>query len=405
MTRITVVGIGADGWDGLTPPARDALADAAQVIGSARQLALLPEAIGPRRVWPTPLTPLLDEIVAATDGGPVAVLASGDPMLHGIGATLARRTDLDPARLTVIPHLSASALACARLGWPAAEVTLVSAVGRPVEDVAAHLQPGRRIVVYLTGTDGAARLAGALRERGYGPSRFVVMAELGGAQQRITDTTATDWGVAPAAPLHLVAVNCTPEPGAPIHARTAGLPDDAYDSDGQLTKRHLRALAIAELAPTPGDLLWDVGAGSGSIATEWLRAEPTAQAVAVERDPVRAGRIAANARRLGASRLQLLEGEAPAVLAGLTPAPDAIFLGGGVSVPGMIDTVLRALAPGGRLVAHAVTLQSEATLAEAHGRLGGTLTRIEIAHAQPLGSFTGWRPQMPVVQWRTERAR
>jgi len=401
MAVIAVVGIGADGWAGLGDAARAAILGAEEIIGSARQLALLPpEATAATRAWPSPLAPLLDELAARANGGPTCVLASGDPMLHGIGATLARR--LGAERIAVHPQPSAFALACARLGWPAAEVELVSAVARPPEVVARALAPGRRIVAYVTGEDGAAQVARVLCERGYGPSRLVVLERLGAPEERVLESTARAFDEA-ADPLHTVAIECRPSPGIQPLARTPGLPDDAYEHDGQLTKRHVRALTIAALAPLLGELLWDVGAGAGSIASEWLRAEPGARAIAVEQDPERAARAAANALRLGVPELDVRAGRAPDALGGL-PAPDAIFVGGGLTASGMLDACLAALRPGGRLVANAVTLEGEQLLAAARAAHGGTLTRIEIAHAEPLGGYTSWRPQRPVVQWAVRPA-
>jgi len=260
MTRIAVVGIGADGWPGLGEGARAAILGARTIFGSERQLALVPaEAAGERRALPSPLEPLLDELADGQDGA--CILASGDPMLHGIGASLARR--LGPERLDVHPHPSAFALACARLGWPAADVELVSAVARPADVVARVLQPGRRIVVYVTGADGARTLARVVTERGFGGSRLVVLERLGAPGERVTEATAQTFD-APADPLHAVAIEVGDGPLRPL---VPGLPDDAYETDGQLTKRHVRAITLAALAPAPGALLWDVGAGSGSISS------------------------------------------------------------------------------------------------------------------------------------------
>jgi precorrin-6Y C5,15-methyltransferase (decarboxylating) len=395
--RLTVVGIGADGWAGLGEPARAALQAASTIVGSERQLALLPDDLAAERsAWPSPIDPLLDALVAQPDG--TAVLASGDPMLHGIGATLARR--LSPDQLTIHPHPSAFALACARLGWPAAEVELVSAVARPPETIVSVLQPGRRIVAYVTGKQGAAEIARVLRDRGYGPSRLVVLEQLGGPDERIHDSTADDWGDMPADPLHAVAIEARPAAGTPLLPPTPGRPDDAYEHDGQLTKRATRAIALAALAPAPGQLLWDVGAGAGSIGIEWLRAEPTARAIAIEADAERAQRIERNARSLGVLHLQVHHGRAPQALDDLDEQPpDAIFVGGGTAEPGLIDRCYEALNPGGRLVAHAVTIEGEQALQQAQARHGGRLLRIELSHAEPLGSFTGWQPVRPVVQW------
>jgi precorrin-6Y C5,15-methyltransferase (decarboxylating) len=396
---LTVVGIGADGWAGLGGPAREALAAAELIVGSARQLELLPAGEAELRSWPSPLEPLLEELAAGVEC-PTCVLASGDPMLHGVGASLARHAPADA--LTVHPHPSALAYACARLGWPAAEVELVSAVGRPADVLARDLQPGRRIVAYASGEEGAAALAGVVCAHGYGPSRFVVLEQLGGPAERIAESTAKEWGTRPADPLHAVAIECRPTPGTPLLPRVPGLPDEAFESDGQLTKRPVRALALAALAPSPGQLLWDVGAGSGSIGIEWLRAESSAEAVAIEPHPERARRVAANATRLGVPRLRVVEASAPAALTDLDP-PDAVFLGGGVAEAGLLDRCWDALRPGGRLVADAVTLEGEAALAAARAAHGGELTRIEIATAEPLGSFSGWAPRRPIVQWAARK--
>jgi precorrin-6Y C5,15-methyltransferase (decarboxylating) len=397
--RVTVVGIGADGWDGLGRPAQEAILAAEQAFGSARQLDLLPPQAPPRTVWPSPMAPAVDELVERGEGA-VCVVASGDPMLHGIGATLAAR--LAPDRLTVIPHVSAFGLACARLGWAEAEIELVSAVARPAEGVARSLQPGRRLVVYPTGRDGAARVARVLSDRGFGASRLIVLERLGAPNERITETTASAATQDDYDPLHAVGIECAGEPGAPILARTPGLPDGAYDSDGALTKWPVRAATLAALAPTPGALLWDVGAGSGSIAIEWLRAEATARAIAVERRVDRRERIARNALALGVPALEIIDGEVLAVLAGL-PAPDAVFVGGGVSTPGMLDGCWHALRASGRIVANAVTLEGESALVAARAAHGGELVRLEVAHAAPIGAFTGWRPQMPVVLWSARK--
>ena len=396
---IVVVGIGADGWAGLGDSAREAIRAADEVIGSQRQLELLPGDISVARPWPSPMESLVEEIVDRTTGTR-CVLASGDPMLHGVGATLVRRAGA--ARVRIHPHPSAFSLACARLGWPAADVELVSAVARPAEVLARALQRGRRIIAYATGTDGAAALARVLRERGLGSSRFVVLEQLGGPRERVHESTAAAWGESAADPLHAVGIEVVPEDGAVVYPRVPGLPDDAYASDGQLTKRHVRAVTVAALGPQPGELLWDVGAGSGSIAIEWLRAEANTRAVAIEAREDRAANIRGNALRLGVPELDVRVGRAPQALAGL-PGPDVVFIGGGITAPGLLDGCWAALAPGGRLVANTVTLEGERVVASAHAAHGGTLTRIEIAHAEPVGGFTGWRAQMPVTQWSARK--
>jgi precorrin-6Y C5,15-methyltransferase (decarboxylating) len=391
---IKIVGIGADGWEGLGSAARAAVTTADQIVGSERQLALVPNGRAKKRPLPSPLEPLLEELSNGLEES-VCVLASGDPMLHGIGATLARR--VGPARLEVHPHPSALALACARLCWPEAEVELVNAVAGPLDMIAPLLQPGRKVVVYVAGADGAARAATALTSRGFGPSRFVVLEQLGAPGERITGSTADRWGGRLADPLHAVAIECRAEPDALVLGRHPGLADQAYQTDGQLTKWPVRAVTLAALLPGPGQLLWDVGAGSGSVAIEWLRAEPTARAIAVERRSDRAARIGKNAERLGVPQLEIINGDAPAVLENLE-RPQAAFVGGGVSQSGLLDACAQAAE---RTVAHAVTLEGERALQDARRRYGGTITRIAISHVEPLGELEAWRPQRPVVQWST----
>jgi precorrin-6Y C5,15-methyltransferase (decarboxylating) len=397
--QIVVVGIGADGWPGLSEQARHAILAADEVVGSSRQLDLLPAGAPQARTWPSPIAALIDDLVAREEGT-VCVLASGDPMLHGIGATLAGR--LPKGRLVVISHASTFSLVCARIGWPAADVELVSAVAHPTDVVARVLQPGRRAVVYSTGVDGAARLARVLCDHGYGASAFVVMEQLGGQAERLIASTASEWGDRPADPLHSIAIECSRDQDRPLLTLVPGLPDCAYESDGALTKRHVRAATVAALAPTPGGLLWDIGAGSGSIAIEWLRAERSARAIAIEARDDRAERIARNATKLGVPSLTVVVGDAPAILAELD-SPDAVFIGGGLTTPGVLDTAWEALAAGGRIAANAVTLEGEQALILARAAHGGELVKLEVSHAEPIGSFTAWRPALPVVQWSSEK--
>jgi len=397
VDRITVVGIGADGWAGLADPARAVLHAAEVVLGGARQLDLVAgHTKAEPRPWPSPMLPALPGLLAELAGRTVCVLASGDPMLHGIGATLARV--VGPDRLDVVPHPSSASLACARLGWALDGVEVVSAVARPLARVRRLLAPGVRLLVLSEDGATPAALAGLLVDAGYGASSMTVLAQLGGPGERRDDGTAREWAHPPGDPLNLVAVECVADQDAPVRGEAPGLPDDAYDHDGQLTKREVRAVTLAHLAPRPGELLWDVGAGNGSIGIEWLRAHRTCRAVAVESHEERATRIATNAERLGVPHLRLVRGRAPLALTGL-PAPDAVFVGGGITNPGVLDACWAALGPGGRLVANAVTLEAEAVLADGRARLGGELTRIAVARAAPVGGFTAWRPAMPVTIW------
>jgi precorrin-6Y C5,15-methyltransferase (decarboxylating) len=395
MPDVSVVGIGADGWPGLSSVAQSVALSADVLFGSGRQLSLVPVSFEGERVpWPSPLMPALPGLLAAHRGRRVCVLASGDPMHHGIGAAILRI--LGPDRVTVLPHASSVSLACARLGWAVEEVEVVGLVGRPVELLHPHITPGRRLLILGA---GAATVAGILSTRGYKQSRLTALEQLGGPGERVVRGTASSpW--APSDPLTVVAVECT---GDALLPAVPGLPDDAYVHDGQITKREVRAITLARLAPAPGHLLWDVGAGAGSIAVEWMRSHRSCQAVAVEAEPSRLERIATNAAALGVPGLSIVEGKAPAALDGL-PAPDAVFIGGGLTEPGMVEACWAALSPGARLVANAVTLESEAVLAAWHSRLGGDLTRIEVSRAGAVGGFTAWRPALPVVQWSAVRS-
>ncbi|MGW4466162.1 precorrin-6y C5,15-methyltransferase (decarboxylating) subunit CbiE [Micromonospora sp. NPDC004704] len=405
---VTVVGIGADGWAGLTGAARAAIRSAEVLLGSARQLALLPvdltgsvgaSAAAPfdqeRIAWPSPMLPALPGLLDAHGERAVCVLASGDPMFYGVGTTLTRL--LGPERVRVLPHPSSVSLACARLGWPADEVEVVSLVGRAVDRLHRSVHPNRRLLVLSADGATPAAVAALLTDRGYGGSALTVLESLGGPDERIRVGTASGWDE-PTGALNIVAVHCHADPDAAVRPLVPGLPDDAYEHDGQLTKREIRAVTLARLAPIPGQLLWDVGGGAGSIAIEWLRTHPSCRAVAIEREPARADRIAVNAAALGVPELHVVRGAAPEALAGLE-APDAIFVGGGVTVPGLLDRCWEALRPGGRLVVNAVTLESERVVTDAYDRLGGDLIRLAVQRAAPVGNFTGWRPMLPVTQW------
>jgi precorrin-6B C5,15-methyltransferase / cobalt-precorrin-6B C5,C15-methyltransferase len=416
-TGVTVVGIGADGWDGLGEAARAALHGAQLIVGSARQLALLPELGAACAPLPSPLLDSLDALVRDHPG--LCLLASGDPMLHGIGATLARR--LPPGALRVIPSVSSVALACARLGWPEQETEVISLVSQPPAAALAGLAPGARLILLARGGATPAAVAGLLAGAGWGGSELTVLERLGGPDERVLGPfpardLAAGAGAADAAPgrfadLCVIGVRPVPEDGraggatagrALAAGRLPGLPDEAFETDGQITRRELRVLALAALRPGPGELLWDVGAGSGSIGIEWLRAQPLARAIAVEARADRAERAGRNAAALGVPGLQVVCGSAPGALAGL-PAPGAVFVGGGVTAAGLLEACWARLAPGGRLVAHAVTVESEAVLLAGQREHGGQLIRSDISYLEPLGSFTAWRPARPVTQWSATR--
>lgn len=391
-----MVGLGENGLAGLGAEAKQAIATASVVFGGARHLALAGDLItGRAEAWLSPFERSM-EAVAALRGTPVTVLASGDPFLHGVGVTLARR--IDPAEMHVIPAPSAFSLAAARLGWALQDTVCLSLHGHPVSLIRPHLHPGTRILALTSDETGPAALAALLTDTGFGHSRLTVMEALGGARERITRSEARSYSLPDCDPLNLCAVEVVAGQGAAVLSLAPGLDDGLFEHDGQITKREVRALTLSALRPRRGALLIDIGAGSGSVAIEWMLADVSLKAIAVEVVPERASRIRRNAERFGVPALCVVEGTAPEALAGL-PAPDTIFLGGGGSEPGVMDAALALLLPGGRLVANAVTLEMEAVLLARHAALGGSLLRIDLARASPVGSMTGWRPAMPVTQW------
>jgi precorrin-6Y C5,15-methyltransferase (decarboxylating) len=393
---IEVVGIGAAGWDSL-PAAEQALVLAARrLLGGARHLDLLPDVPGQERLcWPRDLRGELPRLVEGHEERPVVVLASGDPLLAGVGSTLVELFGTEVVR--VHPAVSSVALAAARLGWAAGTYAVVRLRGQDVDLVRRELYDGRRLLVLSRDAGTAAQVAAVLVEEGYGTSTVTVLGDLGAPTESRTDTVARSWsGRAP--DLNIVSVQCVAGEGSAAASLAPGLPDEAFDHDGQLTKRDLRASALAHLLPRPGELLWDVGAGAGGVAIDWLRVDPSLRAVAIERDGVRAGRLLANATRHGvAPELELTVGEAPACLGGL-PAPSAVFVGGGLGEPGLLEACWERLRPGGRLVANAVTLAGEAALLAFHARNGGRLVRLALSRAEPLGGEVAWRPALPVTQ-------
>ncbi|MGC4027237.1 MAG: precorrin-6y C5,15-methyltransferase (decarboxylating) subunit CbiE [Mesorhizobium sp.] len=392
---LTIVGIGEDGIAGLGDEAKLAIANASYVFGGARHLELARATIaGKAEQWPVPFA---IEPVLALRGQSVCVLASGDPFFYGAGVALARR--IPTSEIRCIPAPSAFSLAASRLGWPLQNVECVSLHGRSINLIRPLLHPRRRILALTS--DGAApsEIAALIASLGFGESRISILEALGGSAERIRWTTATAFDVENISPLNVLAIEVESNSEARIISLASGLPDALFDTDGQLTKSEIRAVTLSGLAPRRGELLWDVGAGSGSIAIEWMLADTSMRAIAIEADKTRAARITANANTCGVPGLKLIEGIAPEALANLE-TPDAIFVGGGGSDPGVIPACIKGLKSGGRLAANAVTLEMEALLLDHHARLGGELIRIAISRAQPVGSMSGWRSAMPVTQWR-----
>jgi precorrin-6Y C5,15-methyltransferase (decarboxylating) len=393
---LSIVGIGEDGVEGLTAAARGLIGGAEIVFGGRRHLALAAPLIrGATRAWPSPFDGAADE-VSRHRGRQVCVLASGDPFQYGVGAVLANH--IDPREMIVLPAPSAFSLAAARLGWSLPDTVPLSLHGRSLDLIRPHLQPGARILILTSGADGPAALAHLLAQSGFGQSQLTILEALGGPRERVRSTTAAAFAFGAVDALNTVAIEVEAAPDARILPRAAGIPDELFEHDGQISKRDVRAIVLSSLAPRRRELLWDIGSGSGSVAIEWMLGDATMRAIAIEPRDDRAARILRNAAACGVPGLQVIAAAAPAALAELPP-PHAIFVGGGASEPGVLDAALRALRPGGRLVVNAVTLETETLLLGRHAVLGGELLRLAMSRAEPLGGKIAWRPALPLTQW------
>ncbi len=390
---LTLVGIGEDGRASLSRAARDALAQAALVVGGLRHLALAGPLAAETLPWGSPMDDTYPAILQRR-GTPVVVLASGDPYCYGVGATLARH--VPAAERRCFPQPSAFALATARLGWAFQDCVALSLCGRPLETVVPALQAGARVLALSADASTPGRVAELLCRRGFGASCVTVLEAMGGPRERVRTAPAEGFALDGIDSLNTLAIAVL-GPGDPL-ARAAGRPDALFDNDGQITRAEVRAVTLARLAPRRGGVLWDVGAGSGAVAIEWMLADPSCCAHAVERNPGRAARIARNAAALGVPDLAVVEGAAPEALAEL-PTPDAIFVGGGATGVGVLDACAAALVPGGRLVVNAVTIETQALLLARFRDGGGALTTVSVAQADAVGAFHGWRPAMPVTMW------
>ncbi|MCV0425841.1 MAG: precorrin-6y C5,15-methyltransferase (decarboxylating) subunit CbiE [Roseibium sp.] len=389
---LSLVGIGEDGV--LAPGGAEALSCADIVYGGARHLEHAGPLQADKRTWPSPFAAVFDALTDLKNKR-VAILATGDPMWFGIGSSLLKHFDAE--EMTILPCLSAFQLAASRMGWAVQDSECLSVHGRPVDLLRSALYPGARLLVLTSGSDTPREVADLLADEGYGRSRITVLEHLGGDKERRQTGHAEDWSGEVAA-FHTLALEVVANPGLGIRTRTPGLADDAFRHDGKMTKQDIRAVTLAELKPHPGALLWDIGAGCGSVAIEWLRAANRTHAIGLEPHAERRQMAVENALALGVPHLELRDATAPEGLADL-PDPDAIFIGGGLTVSGIVDAAMSALSPGGRLVANAVTLESEAVLLAAYQAFGGTLKKLSIHRASAVGGLTGWRPLMPVTQW------
>jgi precorrin-6Y C5,15-methyltransferase (decarboxylating) len=403
---LSIVGIGEDGVEALSGAARECIRSAAVVFGGARHLSLAASLIrGIARPWSVPFDESVAEVLKLR-GRPVCVLASGDPFFHGVGSLLSRQVRAE--EMVSLPTQSAFSLAASRLLWPIPNTILLSLCGRSLDLIRPHLHSGTRILALTSDQRAPRELAHLLSDIGFGCSRITVLECLAGPKERIRVTQADRFDMQDIDALNTVAIEVAAETNARILSRAAGLADELFEHDGQLTKREIRALTLSALAPRRGELLWDVGAGAGSIAIEWMLADVSLNAIAIEQRSDRAARLMRNAAAFGVPNMKLVEGSAPSALADLA-MPDAVFIGGGATAPGVVDGARSALRPGGRLVVNAVTLESEAVLLKCKSQWGGSLTHIAISRADPIGTenarLSGWRPSMPVIQWTWTKPR
>ena len=397
---LSIVGIGEDGVEGLSSVARQLVHSAELVVGGARHLELANDLIRGRRLaWPSPIGDAFPEIERHR-GRPVVVLASGDPFHFGVGKQIAAFVPAD--EFICLPQPSAFSLAAARMGWPLQDVSLVTLHGRALDGIIRHLQPGARILVLSWDGASPRKLSELLATRRMGQTRMTVLEAMGGARERVRHATASNFRIDEIHPLNTIAIEVVAEPDAAIIPLTSGLDDDLFEHDGQLTKREIRAVTLSSLQPLRGQLLWDIGLGAGSVAIEWLLQHPSLRAVGIEANADRAGRAARNAAALGVPELEIVQGHAPQALTGLA-RPDAVFIGGGMMDDGVFEAGWSALKPGGRLVANAVSLETEARLAGYFQQFGGDLIRLQVTRADRVGAMSGWRPAMPVTQWRVRK--
>ncbi|WP_310621550.1 precorrin-6y C5,15-methyltransferase (decarboxylating) subunit CbiE [Flexibacterium corallicola] len=395
---LTIIGIGEDGWEGLAQRTKETLDDASVVYGGARHLSLIPDLRCEKKNWTSPFAKAVEELIAQR-GKKTIVLATGDPMWFGVGSTLVKH--FDASEFTILPHSSAFSLAASKMGWRLQDTECISLHGRPLDSLRRSLYPGARILALTSNGKTPEIIADLLVDEGYGESQLTVLEHLGGPSEKLTGSIAETYAHK-ATDLNTVAIHVSAVSNTPLRPNLAGLEDDTFRHDGKLTKREVRAVTLAKLMPVPHQLLWDVGAGCGSIAIEWLRAAKGTTAIGLEPNAKRLDMACVNAQNLGVPHLQLVDKQAPEALEDL-PDPDAIFIGGGLTAPNQIEACYERLKPGGRLVANAVTLEGEQVLMSAWQRLGGELGRLNVSRISPVGSLSGWRPLMQVTQWNIRK--
>ena len=396
MTKwLTIIGMGEDGWEGLSNRARLVLKTTEVIVGSSRLLKLLPNIKAERHEWPQPFSAVIERIKPLA-GRKTVILATGDPLNYGVFRKLLEFIPFE--EMTVIPHISAFSLAASRMGWSLPDCDTLSLHGRAAANLESFIQPGAKLIVLTADASTIPEIVRRLEARGFGQSQVSVLENLGGENERVSKyIPSTDYSA-----LNTVAIHCIASPDAKVYSRLAGLPDDAFIHDGQLTKREVRAATLASLAPAPDQLLWDIGAGCGSIAIEWMRSTRGCEAIAFEHNAERLAMISRNADALGTPRLKIISGKAPEALEGAA-APHAVFIGGGVGNDGVFDSAWSKLKAGGRLVANVVTLEGEMHLYDLQEKHGGDLVKIEISNLTSVGPYRALKPRMAVTQWRVQK--
>ncbi len=393
---LSIIGIGEDGLAGLSPIAVSFLNKAQIIFGGERHLAmLLPDDNREKIPWKSPFQTCITDIISRR-GEAVCILASGDPLCYGVGATILK--DIPISEITIIPAPSAFSLACSRLGWSLTEVETLSLCGRPVSLLQSYIYPGAKLLILSEGKHTPTHVAEILINRGYGNSQITILEKMGNMNENMITDVASNWQAKNIVPLNTIAVECVADQGIVGLSKFPGLPDSAFHHDGQLTKREIRAVTLSSLAPLPGELLWDVGAGCGSISIEWMRSDRRCLAIAIEQNSTRLNYIADNAAALGTPNLQIIAGKSIEIVPTLPP-PNAIFIGGGVTAPEILENCWNALLPGGRMVVNVVTLEGEQRLYQWYENVGGNFSRIAIQRAEPIGKFLGWKAMSPVTQW------
>ena len=393
---LSIIGIGEDGWDGLSAKARQSIQAAAHIIGSARTLAMLPTTSAQLHQWPQPFSAVV-ELLKPFAGHATVILATGDPMNFGVARKIL--TFIPKSEINIITHLSAFSLVAAHMGWSLPDCDCFTIHGRPAANVEAFIQPDAKLLILTEDQTSVAEVCRRLMGRGFESSQVTVLENLNGPNERLTSFAANKVPSIEWSPLNTLAVHCHASPHAKIWSRLSGLPEDAFQHDGKITKREIRAATLAALAPAPDQILWDVGAGSGSIAIEWMRSTRGCEAYAIEQLDDRRAMIAVNADALGTPRLKIIAGNAPDAYKHL-PAPHAVFIGGGINTVGTFELAWQNLRPAGRLVANVVTIEGEMHLYDLQEKHGGELVRMDVSTLTHIGKLRAMRPRMSVLQWR-----